>query len=442
MKISIIGLGFVGFPLYLSILGVKKKVLKVIGIEQNNLYGKKKIQSILYSNKKIFFNDNKLNYLFNKNKKKLNITTNFNKASNSDFIFICISFDINKNLKTNETKYLDLIRKYYLIAKSGSIIILNSTLPPGFTSSLIKKFKSEKIFRSDIGIVYSPERVVPGINYYDSIINAPRVFSSNSNNNTSKKIRNFFSIIYNLKQSRLVEFKKYEEAELCKILENTYRATNIAFIEEWGLLSEKLKINIYPIINAIKQRKTHSNIMRPGLGVGGYCLTKDPYFAKFSSKKYIKKKINFPFVDLTMKVNSKMHQRSIKLIKKVFVKKNIKKILLIGITYTNDVDDIRNSRPINILKSLKDKKKSICIYDPVVKEKKIFNSKIVNKISNMKDFDLIIFMNKHSKMKKINFNKIRKNSFIVDINNILNDKEIGIIKRKTKNISILGRGDI
>ena len=432
MKISIIGLGFVGFPLYISILGIKKKVSKVTGIEQNNFYGKKRIQSILYSKEKNFFNDKKLNCLFNKNKNKINITTNFNKASNSDFIFICISFDIDKNLKTNETKYLDLIRKYYLIAKSGSIIILNSTLPPGFTYSLSKQFKSEKIFRSDVGIVYSPERVVPGINYYDSIINAPRVFSSNSNNNISKKIKNFFSIIYNLKQSGLIEFKKYEEAELCKILENSYRATNIAFIEEWGLLSEKLKINIYPIINAIKQRKTHSNIMRPGLGVGGYCLTKDPYFAKFSSKKYIKKRIHFPFVDLTMKVNSKMHQRSIKFIKKAFVKRNIKKILLIGITYTNDVDDIRNSRPINILKSLIDKKRSICIYDPIIKKKKIFNSIIVNKISNINDFDLIIFMNKHSKMKKINFNKIRKNSFIMDINNILNDKEIEIIKKKNK----------
>ena len=161
----------------------------------------------------------------------------------------------------------------------------------------------------------------------------------------------------------MIELEKYEEAELCKVLENSYRATNIAFIEEWGIFSEKLGTNIYSVIDAIKQRETHKNIMRPGLGVGGYCLTKDPFFAKFSSSNYLKANLKFPFINLTMQVNSKMHSRSINLTKKILSKNIIKKILLVGISYTNNVDDLRNSRAIDLLKSIKRKKYNISVYD-------------------------------------------------------------------------------
>ena len=198
-------------------------------------------------------------------------------------------FNINQKLKTNEVAYLELLKKYYVGLKKGATIILNSTIPPGYTSNILQKFKSLKIFRNDINVVYSPERVEPGLNYYKSIIETPRVFSSNGNKKISNKILNLFKSIFKINKSKLIELEKYEEAELCKVLENSYRATNIAFIEEWGIFSEKLGTNIYSVIDAIKQRETHKNIMRPGLGVGGYCLTKDPFFAKFSSSKYLKR---------------------------------------------------------------------------------------------------------------------------------------------------------
>ena len=181
--------------------------------------------------------------------------------------------------------------------------------------------------------------------------------------------------------------------------------------------------------------------MRPGLGVGGYCLTKDPYFAKFSSLSYLKNKIEFPFVNLTMKINAKMHLRSISLIKKVLLQKSIRKILLVGISYTDNVDDLRNSRGVDLLKSLINPKYEICVYDPLIREKEILKSKIINKIPRDIKFDLIVLIN-NNKVKRINFNNIKKNSAIVDLNRILNNKEIKNIKRKTKNLYILGRGDI
>ena len=309
-------------------------------------------------------------------------------ALNSDYVFICLPFNINQKLKTNEVAYLELLKKYYIGLKKGATIILNSTIPPGYTSNILQKFKSLKIFRNDINVVYSPERVEPGLNYYKSIIETPRVFSSNGNKKISNKIINLFNSIFKINKSKLIELEKYEEAELCKVLENSYRAANIAFIEEWGIFSEKLGANIYSVIDAIKQRETHKNIMRPGLGVGGYCLTKDPFFAKFSSSNYLKANLKFPFINLTMQVNSKMHSRSIALTKKILSKNIVKKILLVGISYTNNVDDLRNSR-YRFIESIKRKKYNISIYDPYVKEKKILNSKIISKINKLKSLILL-----------------------------------------------------
>jgi len=441
MKISIIGLGFVGLPLYISILDKSKFFSSVIGLEEDSNNGIVKVKKILKT-KKNYFNNRQLDLLFNKNKKKLNISTDYQNASKSDFIFICIPFHIDKKLKTNEKSYFLTIKKYYLVAKKNSIIILNSTLPPGYTKSLIAKFKKQNIYRKDVGIVFSPERVEPGLNYLKSIVDSPRVFSSNSNYVISQKVKKLFSIIFNTKKFKPIELKKYEEAELCKILENSYRAANIAFIEEWGVLAEKLEINIYSILNAIRQRKTHSNIMKPGLGVGGYCLTKDPYFAKFSSLNYLSKNIEFPFIDLSMKTNLRMHLRSISMLRSILKKSKIEKILIIGIAYTNNVDDLRNSRGIDLLKFIKTKKVETHIYDEAVKQKKILGSIVVNNLSKINNYDCIIFVNKNSAIKKINFKKIKRDITLLDLNNVLDEKEIDMLIDKTKNLTVLGRGDV
>ena len=221
-EISVIGLGFVGLPLLISISEKKKFLKKIIGIEINNKIGEKKIKDIKDSKNNSLFLDNKLNKIYFKNKKDINFSINYKNASNSDFIFFCFPLHITKKLTTNFQDYCNLIGKYCKIAKSGAIFIFNSTSPPGITSQIIKELKKKNLIRDDIFFVFSPERVMPGINYYDSIVNSHRVFSSNSNLEISKKVKKLFSIIFNTKKFEVTEFKKYEEAECTKILENSY----------------------------------------------------------------------------------------------------------------------------------------------------------------------------------------------------------------------------
>ena len=149
-NISVIGLGFVGLPLLISISKKKKLFNNIIGIEANNSKGRKRVAEINNIKKKSLFTDNKLNKILINNLNHLTISNNFKIASNSDFIFFCLPLNIDKNLNTNFKNYYDLIKKYYLISKKNSIFILNSTINPGFTSKILKMLKKEKIFRKDI----------------------------------------------------------------------------------------------------------------------------------------------------------------------------------------------------------------------------------------------------------------------------------------------------
>lgn len=442
-NISVIGLGFVGLPLLISISKKKKLFNNIIGIEANNSKGRKRVAEINNIKKKSLFTDNKLNKILINNLNYLTISNNFKIASNSDFIFFCLPLNIDKNLNTNFKNYYDLIKKYYIISKKNSIFILNSTINPGFTSKILNMLKKEKIFRKDIFFVYYPERVTPGINYYKSIVYSHKVFSSNSNKFVSRKIKKLFSQIFDTKNFKLTEFNKYEEAECVKVLENSYRASNIALIEEWGVFAEEFRIDLFSILNAIKFRSTHSNIMRPGLGVGGYCLTKDPYFIKLSSKEFLKNKVKFPFINLTMDINSKMHLRTINKIKKIISsKKRIKKILILGLSYAENVDDLRNSKSLDIVDKIKKIKSSIEIYDPVVKTTNYHGIKIIKKIKDFNMYDLLILNVKHSKFEKVNFKKIKSNMTIVDTNNVLSVKNIDILSKKGIDLNVVGRGDL
>ena len=192
-----------------------------------------------------------------------------------------------------------------------------------------------KIKKSEIKFCYSYERVTPGRNYYDSIINSYRCYSG-AYDISKLSGKKFLKSFINYKKYKLVELPSIIDCETAKILENSFRAINIAFIDEWTKFSNKLNINLNSIINAISLRKTHSNIMRPGVGVGGYCLTKDPGFANISSKKIFKLKNEFPITNLSKKINYKMVKTSLEFIESKNSLKN-KKILVLG-TYKEDVE--------------------------------------------------------------------------------------------------------
>lgn len=346
--------------------------------------------------------------------KKIRFTFNKNDYQKASIVLVTINYDLKK-VKMTKKAFLDSFKEIINNAQKNTLIVIESTVPPGTCEFLLKpllaKIKKEK--KLNFYLSHAFERVTPGKNYLDSCKNTFRVYSG-IDKKSKLLCKNFLKKITNYKKFELTELENTTSSETCKIIENSYRAVNIAFIDEWMKFSKALNINLYRMINAIKKRSTHDNIMLPGLGVGGYCLTKDPFFGNLTSKIYLKNnKLKFPMSNISLKINNKMTENSLKLILDNYSSsiKN-KKILLIGITYKNDVGDIRNSPSIELAKKLIKSKAKIYYYDPLINE----NIKNFNKVTMIDNsYDIVLFCVKHENFKKfsfIEFNKMKKNSFL------------------------------
>ena len=413
-KISIIGLGYVGLATFLILSNLKRNnkfLYRVVGIEKNNFHGNQ-IKKNFYNKKNwILSSDIKFKKFFNSsvNRKDIFITTNINQARDSDIILVSVGLEVIK--RSSREGFLKLCNQISKNIKKGALIIFESTLPPGTCNNLIlplfkKNLKKRGISLDDIYFAYSYERVTPGDNYINSIISSSRCYSG-MNTASKKKCSNFLKTFINSKKYKLTEFNNLTECEASKILENSYRAINIAFIDEWTKFAPKLKIDLLKIINAIKLRPTHSNLMKPGIGVGGYCLTKDPNFINYSAKNLFKTKCKFPIINSSIKINKDMPKTSFEYLK-LKTKLIGKKILVCGLTYKEDTNDTRNSPTLDLIKLLSKKSSKISVYDPWVKKINLNSKKI--KLVNKPDLkhDIIIFTVAHKIFKKIDFGKIKK----------------------------------
>lgn len=438
-NISIIGLGHVGLPMMTILSNLKKGgkyLYNVNAIEKNDKKGQNIQKSI--NQKKFIFNtnDNKFNRLLNKtiSLSKIEIRTDFKNLVKSDVIIVSINFEIKKHKKefNNLKKLFEDIGSRI---KRGSLVLLETTIPPGTCEKIIlpqltKSLKQRKMKLNDIYFSYSFERVMPGKNYLNSITSNYRCYSG-FNNLSKNKCKKFLSSFINIKKFPLFELNSITECETAKILENSYRAINIAFIDEWTKFSNLMNVDLFNVIRSIKLRSTHSNIMNPGLGVGGYCLTKDPLFADISGKILFPGKVTFPIIKKSISINKKMPLFALDFIKKNFKISKKSKILLLGMSYKEDIGDLRHSPSIILLKHLLNYSKNIKISDPFNKTS-ILKCNYHNIKDNLKKFELVLLCTKHRQYKNLRPSRFSKRTVIMDLNNVLSKKQTIIFQKKLK----------
>ena len=450
-KISVIGLGYVGLATAVLAATVKKKsknIYKVIGLEKNDYHGKKIIKSLNEKKLPVKIDDRKFSKLYSQLHKSKNFypTTDIKDIRNSKIVIISINCDIDKkNSKVNLKNFLQSFKEISKYIKSDCLIIVETTLPPGTTemklSNILNKKRNDKKYYNRILLSHSYERVTPGRNYLDSIINSNRIIGA-LNQTSYYKTEKFFKSILNYKKYPITRLNSPTESETCKIIENSYRALNIAFIEEWRKFSFRMKLNLNNILKTIRQRKTHSNIMNAGLGVGGYCLTKDPLFGKSSNSQIYKEKFNFKFPLSTMavRINDQMTKNIFDDLKTKLPKLDkIKNGGILGASYKEDVDDTRNSPIKFVYDYFKKNKAFIQVYDPNVKIWKEANIYPKNKLENLNKFDAIIFSTKNKIFSNV-YNNLKKSVLILDLNQVLNTKTKNKIKKKYKNYYFIGEG--
>lgn len=401
--IGVIGLGYVGLPL--SILFVNKG-FKICGFDID----KAKI-------KKIFSNISYIDRIENKLIKKLNysgkFSHNFKNISLCDVIVICVPTPLKNN--NPYTNYIKNTYKYIeKFLKPGQVIILESTSYPGTTNELIVK-KIEKEFKigKNFFVGFSSERINPGFNE-NSIHKVPKVVSGQTKK-CLKIINNFYSNFF----STIVRCKSIEIAEFSKLLENIYRAVNIGFINEMKLVAQRFNLDIFDIIKVAATKPFGFKRFDPGPGTGGHCIPIDPRYLYYKSSKLgFKPKFIELAGETNLKVLKNIASLTFKNLRERKISNNKAKILILGIAYKKNIDDLRESAALNLINILKKKIKNIDFSDPYIKSfiktrtSKIDKKSIKISAKILRKYDLTILMTDHD---NFDYKVIYKNSnFIID----------------------------
>ena len=383
--------------------------------------------------------------------------------SEADIIVVDINLDaIKPELGSAEEGYADLsnfknaIRDIGNRMRPDTVLLIETTVPPGTTENIVKPiiegcFLARGIDLSEKppSIAHSYERVMPGENYVRSIKEFWRTFSGTTEEAT-RKTREFLSNIIDTKKYPLWELPKPSASELAKILENSYRAMNIAFIYEWTLFAEDVGINLFEVIDSIRVRKgTHDNMMYPGFGVGGYCLAKDPILAEWASKNIFGRVEHLDFSIKAVNVNDLMPHHTFELLMKG-MDNNIegKKITILGASYREDIDDTRNSPTITLYDNIKEAGGVPEIHDPYA-NKMVQREDITIKSdlgSALEDASAVIFVAKHKEYEELPvellIDRVNKYACIIDAFDVLTDEKIKQLKKNKFTVLGVGKGHI
>ncbi len=397
------------------------------------------------------------------NEKKTFRATWSNRAYElADIVVVDIQLDATKPAFGDASKgYCDLsafrngIRTLGKHINPKCLILVETTVPPGTCENVVKPIIEEEFTKRGIDIKENPpliahsyERVMPGSKYVRSIRDFWRVYSGV--NEESKKIaREFLTNVIDTKNYPLTELENTNASELSKVMENTYRAVNIALTLEWAKFAEKIGVNLFTVRDAIRMRKgTHDNLLRPSLGVGGYCLTKDPVLANWSMKSLFNVDGSLDFAINAVDTNDTMPLHTLELIREEFPDLKDLKVAILGVSYLEDLGDTRHSPTETLVKQLNEAWANVKTDDPYVKYWAEMDTYDIGKnpYDTVKDSDVIVFAVGHKQYKEIDPEKLVKDfdkkPLIIDCSNFLSDNKIKAFKKLGCKVKGVGKGHI
>lgn len=418
-KIAVVGLGYVGLPVAVE-FGKKRDT---IGFDIN----KKRVSELNNCN------DSSLEFSYEeiRSSKKLNLTYKLNDIKDCGIFIVSVPTPIDNEKKPDLTLLKKACKMVGSVLKKGDLVIFESTVYPGVTEDIcvpILANESNLTFNEDFYCGYSPERINPGDKNHR--LSQIKKVTSGSTPKIALEVDALYKEIIEA-GTHLAENIKVAEA--AKVIENIQRDVNIALINEFSIIFNKLKIDTKSVLEAA-ETKWNFLPFRPGL-VGGHCIGIDPYYLLHCANKIGHKP---QMIIAGREVNNSMGffiaQSVIDAMKEKKIKVFGSNILIMGFTFKENCSDVRNTRVIDLVNELTEHKAVIDVYDPLANKNEVFknyNLKLIEQPIEGK-YDVIIFAVAHDKFKKLQSSKIKKlgksNSIIYDIkyiiNNELSDKRI------------------
>jgi len=331
----------------------------------------------------------------------------------------------------------------------GALMIVETTVPPGTCEKVLAPEIAAIVKKRGLGpdailLAHSYERVMPGSEYFDSIVNFWRVYSGHTPK-AADACERFLSQVVNAEKYPLTRVGSTTASEMGKVLENSYRAMTIAFMEEWGRFAEELDVDLMEVVSAIRKRPTHSNIRQPGFGVGGYCLTKDPLFAAVAARDlfgFPQSVVDFPFCRDAVTTNQAMPIRCLNRLEKLLGSLQGKQLLLLGVSYRQDVADTRYSPSEDFVREAERRGATVTCHDPLVVHWTELDRKLPAELPSAKDMDAVVFGVPHREYQTLDVVRWIDGArpVVFDANAVLSKPQRTALSAAGLNVFSIGRG--
>nr|WP_207655285.1 nucleotide sugar dehydrogenase [Clostridium algidicarnis] len=422
--VAVVGLGYVGLPLAVEkakagykTIGFDIQESKVKMVNEGHNY----IGDVVDSDLEVLVKDG-----------LLAATSDFSMVKDADFIAICVPTPLDQYQQPDISYVRDstiAISKYF---KKGAVVVLESTTYPGTTEELILPILEEGSglkCEEDFFLAFSPERVDPGNKLYKTK-NTPKVVGGIGKDSTEVAAAMYRAVL----EGDVYEVSSPKVAEMEKILENTYRNINIALANEMAMICEKMGINIWEVIDAAKTKPYGFQAFYPGPGLGGHCIPLDPYYLTWKAREY---DYHTKLIETSGIINDSMPyyviERASKILNRYKKSLNGSKVLILGVSYKQDIDDFRESPALKVIENFENEGCIVDFYDPFVAEYK-FKGKTKEGLKELskevlKDADLVVVTTAHT---NVDYNFVQDNAIVIfDTKNAMKAAE------KRENIELL-----
>lgn len=398
--VNVVGLGYIGLP---TALMMAAHGVEVIGTDCNE-----KLVKTLCAGHTTFKEDG-LDELFqNAVKSGIKFTTKYQKT---DTYIISVPTPYDKFSKKVDANYVvEAVENVLEVAPAGAVLVIESTVSPGTLDKFVRPAIEDKGLRvgTDVHLVHAPERIIPG-NMVHELFNNNRTIGADERS-VGERVKHLYASFC---KGEIV-VTDIRTAEMTKVVENTYRAVNIAFANELAKICRHDNMDVYEIIK-ICNMHPRVNILQPGPGVGGHCISVDPWFLVGDYPSLAK------VIDESMKTNDGMPDFVLNRIYEIMKEKNIvdvTRVGLYGLTYKEDVDDMRESPTLQLLESQeRHLAPGLKVYDPFIMEEVVQNQ-IYDLDTFLESVDMVVIMVGHTELKE-NLEKL-KSKIVLDTRHICN----------------------
>jgi UDP-N-acetyl-D-glucosamine dehydrogenase len=387
-RIGVIGLGYVGLPLAVEIV---KSGYTVVGIDLHE----GKIESL--KNGQSYVQD-----IANETLQECLATERFLPTSEYrvigelDAISICVPTPLSPNQDPDTSYITNVVEQIKTYMRQGLLITLESTTYPGTTDELIGR-ELEKlgyVTGVDFFLCYSPERVDPGNRKFNTY-NTPKIIGG-----TTDRCIELGTLLYGNLVKTVVPVSSPKVAEMSKLLENTFRSVNIAFMNEMAMMCDRMGINVWEVIKAASTKPFGFMPFYPGPGIGGHCIPLDPMYLSWKAKGY---RFHSQFIEIAQSINDNMPDYVLNKtaqVLNIYAKAiNSSRILILGMAYKPDIDDLRESPGLEIYELFKKSGAQVDYFDPYAQSFLDKKGQVVSSVNNdydlFKTYDCMVLITNH-----------------------------------------------